>query len=288
MQDLCVWTADHQPDYSGPMQTLCDVLQDEEDVPPSFFIPDDDVEIWRHLKGAKTEPRKTKAGFEYLWSEGAIAFPGAIDKPSRTVLTGEGGSSPSRFKHVIESRSGRLRRLTPVELERLNGFRDGWTDRVSDNRRAFLMGNALVVGVVEKIATALAERAGIAHTRPLPSWNRLLCMAWHRDMHFETYNFRNALAILKQRPEWDELIDVIRGVARDDIIAAQKEFMVPGKRTPAGAQRAVNAVFKEKLSSSGWIPEQRLFDGDSSTKEDSASRLRKNSEVYSGLKATRR
>lgn len=89
-------------------------------------------------------------------------------------------------------------------------------------------------------------------------------------MYFETYNFRNALAILKQRPEWDELIDVIRGVARDDIIAAQKEFMAPGKRTPAGAQRAVNTVFRERLSSSGWIPERRLFDGDSSTEEDSA------------------
>ena len=166
MQDLCVWTAEHQPDYSGAMHTLSDVLQDEEVVPPSFFIPDDDIEIWRHLKGAKTEPRRTKAGFEYLWSEGAIAFPDAIDKPSRTVLTGEGGSSPSRFKHVIESRSGRLRRLTPVELERLNGFPDGWTDGVSGNRRAFLMGNALVVGVVEKIATTLAERADIAHIRP--------------------------------------------------------------------------------------------------------------------------
>ena len=166
VQDLQVWTTDSHPSYSGPIRTLGDVLQAEEDVPPEFFIPDDDVEIWRHLKGAKTEPRRTKAGFEYLWSEGAIAFPDSIDKPSRTVLTGEGGSSPSRFKHLIEGRRGRLRRLTPVELERLNGFPDGWTSGLSDNRRAFLMGNALVVGIVERIAQALVERAAAAQVHP--------------------------------------------------------------------------------------------------------------------------
>ena len=166
VQDFQVWTTDLQPSYPGPMRTLGDVLQAEEDVPPEFFIPDDDIEIWRHLKGAKTEPRRTKTGFEYLWSEGAIAFPDSIDRPSRTMLTGEGGSSPSRFKHVIESRSGRLRRLTPVELERLNGFEDGWTSGFSDSRRAFLMGNALVVGIVGRIAQALVERAAAARVHP--------------------------------------------------------------------------------------------------------------------------
>ena len=50
---------------------------------------------------------------------------------------------------------GRLRRLTPVEMERLNGFPDDWTAGVSDGRRAFLMGNALVVGLVAKIGSAL-------------------------------------------------------------------------------------------------------------------------------------
>ena len=50
---------------------------------------------------------------------------------------------------------GRHRRLTPIELERLNGFPDDWTDGYSDSRRAFLMGNALVVGVVERIGAVL-------------------------------------------------------------------------------------------------------------------------------------
>ncbi len=166
MQDLQVWTTDLQPGYSGKRQTLGDILQDDEDVDPSFFISQETVETWRYLKGAKAEPRTHSSGFTYNWSEGAIAFPDPLDKPSRTVLTGEGGSGPSRFKHVIETTSGRLRRLTPVELERLNGFPDDWTAGVADNRRAFLMGNALVVGLIERIAQPMAERAALAHDRP--------------------------------------------------------------------------------------------------------------------------
>ena len=45
-----------------------------------------------------------------------------------------------------------LRRLIPIELERLNGFPDNHTIGATDGKRAFLMGNALVVGIVEKIA----------------------------------------------------------------------------------------------------------------------------------------
>ncbi len=48
-----------------------------------------------------------------------------------------------------------LRRLTPVELERLNGFPDDWTVGLSDNKRAFLMVDALVVNVVARIAEVL-------------------------------------------------------------------------------------------------------------------------------------
>lgn len=166
MQDLRVWTTDLRPVYSGDRQTLGDILQDDEDVDPSFFISQEAIETWHYLKGAKAEPRTHSSGFTYNWSEGAIAFPDSLDKPSRTVLTGEGGSGPSRFKHVIETKSGRLRRLTPVELERLNGFPDDWTAGVPDNRRAFLMGNALVVGLIERIAQPIAERATLVHKRP--------------------------------------------------------------------------------------------------------------------------
>jgi DNA (cytosine-5)-methyltransferase 1 len=49
------------------------------------------------------------------------------------------------------------RRLLPVELERLNGFPDGWTAGMPDTKRAFCMGNALVVGLVRRIGDALAD-----------------------------------------------------------------------------------------------------------------------------------
>ena len=84
----------------------------------------------------------------------------ALDQPSRTILTGEGGSTPSRFKHVFDPDDGRLRRLVPIELERLNGFADDWTDTgMPDGRRAFMMGNALVVGLVDQVAAALRGRS---------------------------------------------------------------------------------------------------------------------------------
>lgn len=154
-----IWTMRVAAQHRGVRQTLNDVVVDERDVPPEYFIPAGQVASWRYLKGAKSEPRKTAAGFEYAYSEGAIAFPDPTDQPSRTVLTGEGGSTPSRFKHVIATPSGRLRRLTADELESLNGFPRGWTATgMPETRRAFCMGNALVVGVVARIGKELSAR----------------------------------------------------------------------------------------------------------------------------------
>ena len=87
-----------------------------------------------------------------------MAFPDSLEKASRTIITGEGGASPSRFKHIIKTDSGRYRRLTPLELERLNMFPDNHTKGASDIRRAFLMGNALVTGIVENLALVLEQR----------------------------------------------------------------------------------------------------------------------------------
>lgn len=87
-----------------------------------------------------------------------MIFPDALDKPSRTIITGEGGSSASRFKHVVRTKDGRMRRLTPLELERLNMFPDNHTVGATDIKRAFFMGNALVVGIIEKIGHSLDKR----------------------------------------------------------------------------------------------------------------------------------
>ncbi len=149
------------PCYGGDNVFLGELLLSEKDVPDSFFILDKDISKWEYMKGSKQEIRKSADGYEYKYSEGSMAFPDALDKPSRTIITGEGGSGASRFKHVVLTESGRYRRLTPVELERLNMFPDGHTEGVTDSRRAFLMGNALVTGIIEKIGVVLLHNIDV-------------------------------------------------------------------------------------------------------------------------------
>lgn len=157
MIDRHVYSFDAIPVYEGPTQTLGNVLVDEDFVPEEFFISEDELPKWKYEKGAKKINRVSKEGFEYVFSEGGMAFPDYLDKPSRTMITGEGGNAPSRFKHVVQTPSGRYRRLIPIELERLNMFPDNHTYHpdVSDGRRAFLMGNALVCGIVCEIGKSL-------------------------------------------------------------------------------------------------------------------------------------
>ncbi|MEZ4806362.1 MAG: DNA (cytosine-5-)-methyltransferase [Flavobacteriales bacterium] len=160
MQDGKVYTAKVRAQYSGPHTTLGDVLRPEDEIPKEFYITKKDLKAWKYLKGAKREPRTSSStGHTYAYSEGGMAFPDPLDKPSRTIITGEGGRSPSRFKHVVCQDGVRFRRLTPVELERLNMFPDDHTAGPSDAWRAFFMGNALVVGVVERIGKVLLEHA---------------------------------------------------------------------------------------------------------------------------------
>jgi DNA (cytosine-5)-methyltransferase 1 len=151
-----VWTRRVQPNYDVKFLTLGDVLVPDDEVPETFFIPEEQLSRWEYLKGSKSEERVASNGFSYRYQEGGIAYPDPTDRPSRTILTGEGGSSPSRFKHVVATGDGRLRRLTPIELERLNGFPDDWTNTgMPDSRRAFMMGNALVVGAIEAVGSQL-------------------------------------------------------------------------------------------------------------------------------------
>ena len=143
---------------------LGEILQKDSDVDSTFFISENQIKAWRYLKGAKSIERIHKgSGTKYNYAEGSMAFPDLASKPSRTILTGEGGSTPSRFKHVIETSTGKYRRLTPIELERLNGFPDDWTKfdalgrQVSDTKRAFFMGNALIVGLIALVGKVIGE-----------------------------------------------------------------------------------------------------------------------------------
>lgn len=157
------YTYKTSPKFKGSKKVLGDVLQEDSSVPEEYFVDKGRVQEWEYLKGAKTIERVHKAsGTAYNYAEGKMAFPDLLTNPSRTILTGEGGTSPSRFKHIIKTKKG-YRRLTPVELERLNGFPDNWTaygtlgDEISDVRRAFFMGNALVVGLIERVGAVLAQ-----------------------------------------------------------------------------------------------------------------------------------
>jgi DNA (cytosine-5)-methyltransferase 1 len=146
------------PKHKGPIAKLGDYLEPESEVTEEFIIDEKSLKEWKRQKDGKKEKRTTKGGFDYNYSEGPMAFPDSLDKPSRTIVTGEGGPTPSRFKHVVKMSSGKFRRLMPVELERLNMFPDNHTKGESAVKRAFFMGNALVVGIVTKLGKELVKR----------------------------------------------------------------------------------------------------------------------------------
>jgi DNA (cytosine-5)-methyltransferase 1 len=152
-----VYTEKTVPRYNGEFTLLRDVL--ESNVDEKYYIDTDEsiLEKWRAPKAAKRINRVSKTGHEYVFSEGALAFPDPTDRAARTMLTSE--ASVNRSSHVVEDpATGRLRKLTPVEAERLNGFRDNWTNSgMTERARYFCMGNALIVGLIEKMGHTLLE-----------------------------------------------------------------------------------------------------------------------------------
>ena len=180
-----IWTSKTTPKEVKSSLSLGEVLQKPEKIPDEFILTPESLineRGWIYLKGAKRELRTGTDGFTYRYSEGPITFPDALDRASRTIITGEGGKGASRFKHVVKFRPTKkqvermelrsddaavvrkkislgltewVRRLTPIELERLNGFPDNHTKGVTDGKRAFFMGNALVCGIVSRIAKSL-------------------------------------------------------------------------------------------------------------------------------------
>lgn len=157
--DREVLTMRTEPVYKGKRQLLGDIVQ-KKGVPEEYYLNNQELPKWKFLKGAKSIKRVSRAtGHEYTYDEGSMTFPDKLDQPSRTIVTGEGGATPSRFKHVIQEGPDRFRRLMPIELERLNGFPPDHTrlNGMSPIRRAFLMGNALVVGVIERLGRSLVE-----------------------------------------------------------------------------------------------------------------------------------
>ena len=134
---------------------LKDILEDEVD--EKYFIKEEDMPKWEYMKGSKKIDRVSKTGHSYVFSEGAIAFPDPTDRPARTMLTSE--SSKNRSTHVvIDNKTKKLRKLTPLECERINGFPDNWTDtEMTHSFRYFCMGNALVVNLVKVMGKKISD-----------------------------------------------------------------------------------------------------------------------------------
>ena len=75
------------------------------------------------------------------------------DEIFNTLKTNQG--SPSSSPSV---RDGfKLRCLTPIECERLQGFPDGWTEGISDTQRYKCLGNAVTVNVIEFLGLKILE-----------------------------------------------------------------------------------------------------------------------------------
>lgn len=186
MKDGVIYTLKTQPDYTGKQITLGDIMENG-DVDKQFFIskerlyytnpdihhsdetkgrlPVADRKTWQYIKGAKKLPRQASNRHEYVFSEGPVAMVDEYDKPARTMLTSEG--SFNRSTHIVrDKKTGDIRLLTPIEMERIQGFPSDWTSEclvdgekiaMPVNKRRFMMGNALVVNLVNQMEGQLSE-----------------------------------------------------------------------------------------------------------------------------------
>lgn len=153
MKEGKIFTAKSIPIHEKPIP-MRNIL--EKNVEDKYFIKKN-LDKWKYLKGSKKITRTSKSGHEYVFSEGAISFPDNIDLPARTMLTSE--STLNRSSHVIEDpENGKLRIITPIEAERIQGFDDNWTyTRMPERFRYFCMGNALVVPLITRMGYRLNE-----------------------------------------------------------------------------------------------------------------------------------
>lgn len=146
-----VYTVRTTPIEENPIP-LSQIIQ--KGVDEKYYLTGEKLEKWEYLKGSKKIERKNRDGYTYTFSEGAIAFPDPLDKPARTMLTSEG--TTNRSSHVIQDpENGRMRIITPIEAERIQGFDDNWTDTMPERMRYFCMGNALVVPMITRMGNTL-------------------------------------------------------------------------------------------------------------------------------------
>lgn len=123
----------------------------------SYIIEGETLEKWEYLKGSKRIPRVKPNGEEYFYSEGQMAFPDPLDLPGRTMLTSE--ATTNRSSHIVfDEQLNAHRTITEVEAEMLQMFPPNWTNTgMTKRQRYFMMGNALVTGILSEIENKLKE-----------------------------------------------------------------------------------------------------------------------------------
>ena len=126
----------------------------EKKVDEHFYLSEDRIKKIEYLRDRKKIARKKPNGESYWYSEGAMSKYDSIELPGRTMLTSEG--TTNRSTHIIKDKKG-VRILTPIECERLNQFPDNWTNTMTERKRYFMMGNALVCGVISKLGDIISE-----------------------------------------------------------------------------------------------------------------------------------
>lgn len=121
-----------------------------------YIVKGEQLKRWEYLKSSKRIERESKDGYKYIYSEGNMAFPEKVDEPARTLLTSEG--TVNRSSHIIYDEALReYRILTPIECELIQMFPINWTNTMPENKRYFMMGNALVTGIISRIEPNLRE-----------------------------------------------------------------------------------------------------------------------------------
>lgn len=122
-----------------------------------YVLCGDLLKKWADLKDRRRILRTKPNGDNYYYSEGKMNFPDKLELPGRTMLTSE--ASTNRSSHVIYDETiNNFRKITEVEAELLQMFPPNWTNTgMSKRRRYFVMGNALVTGVISMLEPKLKK-----------------------------------------------------------------------------------------------------------------------------------
>lgn len=154
MLDGDIWTKKVQPKLINavPLKNILDTKSELN----KYILNEKQIKQFKELRNSKKKERTRPDGTKYTYAEGAMSPYDSLDLPGRTMLTSE--ASINRSTHIIlDKESKKLRFITPIEAERMQGFPDNWTNtEMPEKKRYFMMGNALVTGIVRKLEAILS------------------------------------------------------------------------------------------------------------------------------------